>query len=521
MSIVIDKNGCIISQEQTLNIILPNILNTSQIDLNDFELLTEFGISVEYADGTHPLKYNTMNYSGYAGINTTNLLGKTIVTIVTMKNMSIISNEEIIFYSEKKIISKKSDNVSFDMTIGGTTNSVPVGYYRIRLYMACVGVIQENDTYISGPLMTEAISYSYPDTRALPISTRGPTGNTGSTGPVGLTGSTGPTGATGPTGSAGLTGLIGPTGPTGSIGSTGPTGSTGPIGPTGPVGLAGSIGSTGETGPTGPIGTTGPTGITGPIGLTGPTGPTGPIGQTGPTGPTGSAGNTGPAGSIGPTGNTGPTGETGVTGSSGTTGATGENRDPLTNYRGTYINFSGDCLCGINPGNVVYYSCSVIGRGSSNTNMFIVPQGTNTLVVNINDQTSSEFGTEFIGVNQFLNIPSSKLIDSKFNIVIKDNITTTSVSNLSVRAQLSLYGSRSPDSPIFDLLSASYVTLGNINSSTPILEGQHYVVDFISDFDISPEKRYFVSLANRGNTTNDSSFYQGIITAFINGYFII
>ncbi|KXY69833.1 collagen-like protein [Bacillus sp. FSL W7-1294] len=100
------------------------------------------------------------------------------------------------------------------------------------------------------------------------------------------------------------------------LGPTGPTGSTGPMGSTGATGVTGPTGSTGATGVTGPTGSTGATGITGATGATGPTGVTGVTGVTGPTGATGVTGSTGVTGVTGVTGPTGATGPTGVTGTS-------------------------------------------------------------------------------------------------------------------------------------------------------------------------------------------------------------
>ncbi|MBG9937001.1 BclA C-terminal domain-containing protein [Bacillus tropicus] len=118
-------------------------------------------------------------------------------------------------------------------------------------------------------------------------------------------GPTGPTGSTGPMGSTGATGVTGPTGSTGATGVTGPTGSTGATGITGATGATGPTGVTGVTGVTGPTGATGVTGSTGVTGVTGVTGPTGATGVTGSTGVTGVTGVTGPTGATGPTGVTG------------------------------------------------------------------------------------------------------------------------------------------------------------------------------------------------------------------------
>ncbi|MEK4831270.1 BclA C-terminal domain-containing protein [Bacillus sp. FSL H8-0545] len=139
-------------------------------------------------------------------------------------------------------------------------------------------------------------------------------------------GPTGPSGTTGPIGATGQTGNTGPTGATGPIGNTGPIGDTGPTGNTGPSGTTGQTGNTGPSGTTGPTGATGQTGNTGPSGAIGSTGTTGPIGDTGPTGATGPSGTTGPTGATGPSGTTGPTGATGPSGTTGPTGATGPSR---------------------------------------------------------------------------------------------------------------------------------------------------------------------------------------------------
>jgi len=93
-----------------------------------------------------------------------------------------------------------------------------------------------------------------------------------SAGPTGPAGATGPTGLPGP---AGATGAIGPAGPAGA------TGATGAIGPAGAAGPAGPAGANGLAGPTGPAGATGPTGLPGPAGATGAIGPAGPRGVSG------------------------------------------------------------------------------------------------------------------------------------------------------------------------------------------------------------------------------------------------
>ena len=93
--------------------------------------------------------------------------------------------------------------------------------------------------------------------------------------------------------------------------SAGPTGATGPSGP---------AGATGPSGPSGPEGATGPSGPSGPQGTSGPSGPQGGTGTTGPSGPSGPQGDTGATGPSGPQGNTGTTGATGATGPSGPNG---------------------------------------------------------------------------------------------------------------------------------------------------------------------------------------------------------
>lgn len=522
MSVVIDKNGCTISREQTINITLPNIQDTSQINLDDFELLAEYGLSVEYADESQPLKYNTVNYSGSAGIITSNPLGKKIITVVTIKNMSIISNEETIFYSEKNIAVGKNDMISFDSTIGGSTNSVPIGYYRIRLYMAQEGITQEFDTHIVGPLVTEAISYSYPDIKAFPPAIAGGMGITGSTGNTGPTGSTGPTGETG---STGITGVTGPTGPNGNTGQQGSKGDTGPTGPMGSNGETGPAGEKGETGPKGPTGSTGQQGFSGSQGEQGPQGLQGSIGQTGPTGSQGNQGSQGaqgPQGAQGSQGSQGAQGSIGPTGPTGPTGPNGTNRDPLTNYKGTIVDFFGDCIFGIQSGDT-NISCAIVGKGSSTANVFTIVPGNSVSPVNINDRTSSASFSGQIGANQFVNVSSENITYVHFNLLTRLDITTTSATDLGVLVAVSLFESDSDNPILFNILSTSLFSLGVVNSSSPIPAGTTFDGFLASNLQIVPGRRYFLCIYNQGNfeTTNSSQYYQGSIRAFVNTALLI
>ncbi len=111
-----------------------------------------------------------------------------------------------------------------------------------------------------------------------------------SAGPTGATGPSGPAGATGPSGPSGPEGATGPSGPSGPQGTSGPSGPQGATGTTGPSGPSGPQGETGATGPSGPQGATGPSGPQGDTGVTGPSGPSGPQGDTGATGPSGPSG---------------------------------------------------------------------------------------------------------------------------------------------------------------------------------------------------------------------------------------
>jgi hypothetical protein len=129
-----------------------------------------------------------------------------------------------------------------------------------------------------------------------PIGLTGATGPQGVAGPTGAAGNTVLYGSGAPAAATGADGnfyidttanfLYGPKAagawPAGTslIGPTGATGSQGPIGTTG---------ATGATGPQGPVGNTGATGAQGPIGLTGPQGVAGPTGATGPGVPVGGA----------------------------------------------------------------------------------------------------------------------------------------------------------------------------------------------------------------------------------------
>ena len=520
-SVVIDKNGCVISREQTIDITVPNIQTASQINLEDFGLFAEYGLSVEYSDSSHPSKYNTVNFSGSVGILTTDPLGKKIITVVTIKNMSIISNEEIIFLSEKNIYANKNDVISFDSTIGGSTNSVPVGYYRFRLYMAQESIDQDFSTHITGPLVTEAISYSYPDVRAFPSAPSGA---------MGVTGANGAIGNTGPAGFTGENGNIGPTGPTGYMGRMGNTGPTGSIGPIGPMGEQGSIG---DTGPTGPTGNTGPIGETGAMGEQGPEGPQGEQGEQGPTGSVGTTGPNGPQGDQGPQGaqgnqgpqgiqgSKGPQGNIGPIGNIGATGPSGMNRDPSTNYKGTIVDFFGESVFGVQIGDT-NISCSILGKGSSTANIFTIIPGNNISPVDINSRTGTVSFSGTVGANQYVNISSNSIQQIEFDLLTRFDIITSSVTDLSVLLGISLFESDSTNPILFNSISTTFFSLGTVNSSSPILAGKTYNGTFSSSTQIIPGKRYFICIYNQGNFENDTSlYYQGPVRAFTNASLIL
>ena len=510
MSKVIDKNGCTMSQEQTINFIIPNVPSASPIDLTQFGIFAEFGILVQYSDSQQSIKYNTLNYSGSIGISTSNINGKKILFAITIKNESVISSEEIVFQGEKDILVNNKEIIPIDSTIGGITNSVPVGYYRVRLYMAQVSPTQDNDTKVVGPLVIRAISYSYPDTKALPPAPKGPTGpqgaigDVGSQGIIGNTGPTGPTGLQGPIGEKGDTGI---TGQKGDTGATGPTGIIGDIGVTGPQGEQGIKGPQGLTGLTGPQGPQGAQGNVGPTGPEGPQGNQGVQGDQGPVGPQGVQGPQGPQGDQGPQG---PQGAQGPQGPTGITGSAGADRDPSTNYAGSQYSFSGDVAVGLSSGNTV--ALASLGEGSNTTEIFGLNTSDDINVLNLFTQ-----GSALYGVTQFMN-PFDRLIKiANTYIRTVENVTTSSTDPLTVTAMIGLYESDSVNPLLFNLVMFESCFLGNTSSSIPLIAGATFMNSSSSfSYTLKAGRRYVFVVLNEGNYIIDPSSYTGRIAATVN-----